>query len=146
MSEIQWKIETGHRGTDDPAVAADAWLLQLLREKTNWTERKTEPFSFGICDQNCWIAAASGTYLFETCYLDLIATDPGCRGKGLATALLRHLEQECLKRGVRRIFLSTQDFQAPGFYEKQGFECCGQMTDVPFAGTTRFFFMITLSE
>ncbi len=41
MSEIQWKIETGHRGTDDPAVAADAWLLQLLREKTNWTERKT---------------------------------------------------------------------------------------------------------
>lgn len=146
MSEMQWKVETGSQDAEDPAAAADTWLLQLLREKTVWTERRAEPFSFGVRDKGRWIAAASGTYLFESCYLDLIATDPSCRGKGLAAALIGHLEQECLKRGVNRIFLSTQDFQAPGFYEKQGFECCGKMVDVPFSGTTRFFFAKTLSK
>jgi GNAT superfamily N-acetyltransferase len=44
------------------------------------------------------------------------------RGLGYAKALLDAFVEEARKRGVRRIWVSSYDFQAPGMYEKAGFE------------------------
>jgi putative acetyltransferase len=60
-------------------------------------------------------------------------TAAAARGRGVASALLRHLLAEARTGGYRRLFLDTgsQEFFAPArrLYERHGFEDCP-----PFAG------------
>lgn len=43
------------------------------------------------------------------------------RGKGIGRALLRAAEEEGRKFGCRFAFVDTFEFQAPAFYEKEGY-------------------------
>ena len=48
--------------------------------------------------------------------------DEAYRGRGYARALLNAFVMEACSRGVRRIWVASYDFQAPGMYEKAGFK------------------------
>jgi putative acetyltransferase len=52
---------------------------------------------------------------------------PPARGRNVATALLKRLEDEARGRGVRRLVLETGDnrYAAIKFYEREGFTRCG---------------------
>jgi len=63
-------------------------------------------------------------------YWDFLAVDilwlhEEWRGQGLGTQLLQTAEQEAIARGCHQAHLDTFEFQAPGFYEKQGYQCWG---------------------
>jgi len=47
--------------------------------------------------------------------------DEAYRGRGYARALLDAFIAEACSRGVRRIWVASYDFQAPGIYQKAGF-------------------------
>jgi len=47
--------------------------------------------------------------------------DEAYRGRGYARTLLDAFVAEARSRGVRRIWVASYDFQAPGMYEKAGF-------------------------
>jgi ribosomal protein S18 acetylase RimI-like enzyme len=47
--------------------------------------------------------------------------DPAWRGRGLGRALLDAMVEEARARGVKRIWVASYDFQAPGLYERAGF-------------------------
>ena len=53
------------------------------------------------------------------------------RGKGFGTALLNRAEQIALERPCHVAFLSTLTFQAPGFYEKCGYQAFGKLPYAP---------------
>lgn len=53
------------------------------------------------------------------------------RGQGLGEALMRAAIAAAQARGCRLMFLSTHSFQAPGFYEKLGFEVVATIPDKP---------------
>ena len=48
--------------------------------------------------------------------------DKAYRGRGYARALLTAFVGEVCRRGARRIWVASYDFQAPAFYEKAGFK------------------------
>jgi len=50
------------------------------------------------------------------------------RGSGHGRKLLDAFVGEAVRRGVRRVWVASYDFQAPGFYEKAGFR---RMAELP---------------
>ena len=61
-----------------------------------------------------------------------------CRGTGLGRELLWQVEEEARNKGARLIHLDTFDFQARGFYERNGYEVFGVLEDCP-AGHRRYY-------
>jgi GNAT superfamily N-acetyltransferase len=62
------------------------------------------------------------------------------RGKGLGSRLIKAAESRARRRGGRLIHLNTFSFQAPGFYEKQGYRRFGGMSGSP-RGEQRHFYV-----
>jgi len=60
------------------------------------------------------------------------------RGQGHGRRLLEAAERRAVERGCRHVFIDTFSFQAPGFYEKQGYEIYGRADDWP-VGHTHYF-------
>ena len=61
----------------------------------------------------------------ELVAVDVLWVDEGHRGQGLGAAVLAHVEAQARAQGARRVELNTFGFQAPGFYEKQGYRRFG---------------------
>lgn len=57
--------------------------------------------------------------------------DDDHRGKGLGTQLVKQMEQVAKSRGCTRAKVNTWSFQAPGFYQRLGYEVCGTIPDFP---------------
>ena len=67
------------------------------------------------------------------------------RKRGLGSRILREAEKEGVRRGCSRAVLSTLSFQAPGFYQRQGWEVLGRIDCDP-PGHTRFMMTKTLAS
>ncbi len=119
----------------------DSLLLQKLKEQTGREDRQEKTFISTAYVNGIKAGGIVARRLFESCYIDLLAVVPDFRSHGIGTRLLERLEQECRNEGIGTLFLNTQDFQAPNFYEQNGFERIGEMKDVPFKGTIRIFFV-----
>ena len=61
--------------------------------------------------------------------------EPGFRGRGLGLALLDAAIAEARVRGCRQAFVMSYDFQAPGLYERRGFERLAEIGDWPLGHT-----------
>ncbi|WP_207888452.1 GNAT family N-acetyltransferase [Pseudomonas sp. 30_B] len=64
-------------------------------------------------------------------YIDYLWLQGDQRGNGLGAQLIAQAETEARRRGCVGVFLYTYSFQAPVFYEKQGFERMGVLEDCP---------------
>jgi GNAT superfamily N-acetyltransferase len=53
------------------------------------------------------------------------------RGQGIGTSVLQKAKAIAIKRGCTRCVLSTFEFQARVFYEKQGYSVSGKLQDYP---------------
>ena len=70
--------------------------------------------------------------------------DETYRGRGCARALLTAFVAEACRRGVRRIWVVSHDFQAPEMYEKAGFTRMAEFEGWP-EGHTNVVLCKTLS-
>jgi ribosomal protein S18 acetylase RimI-like enzyme len=57
-----------------------------------------------------------------SCYIRSFWVHKELRGQDLGTQLLQAVEREALNHGCQQIVLESFSFQAPGFYQKLGFE------------------------
>ena len=71
-------------------------------------------------------------------YISLMWLPEGLRGKGYGQKLLEMAEEEGRKRGAKYSYLDTFSFQAPGFYQKFGYQEFGKLEEFP-PGHTRYF-------
>jgi GNAT superfamily N-acetyltransferase len=71
-------------------------------------------------------------------FLDLFHLPASLRGSGLGTKILAAFEDEARKRGCRSAVLYTISFQAPAFYEKNGWVRFGEI-ESDLEGISRIF-------
>ncbi len=77
------------------------------------------------------VAGATGHTWGKTCELRQVWVAESIRERGLGRGMLAEAEAEAVRRGCRQLVLSTYCFQAPGFYQKLGFELIGEIPDYP---------------
>ena len=73
-------------------------------------------------------------------YIELLWLSARTRGTGFGSRLIEEAERLARRRGSRLIHLNTYSFQAPGFYERQGYRRFGGMTGSP-RGESRHFYV-----
>jgi ribosomal protein S18 acetylase RimI-like enzyme len=77
------------------------------------------------------VGVAAGYTWAGTSELKHMWIDEAYRGRGYARALLNAFVTEACSRGVRRIWVASYDFQAPGMYERAGFKRIAEFKDWP---------------
>lgn len=71
-------------------------------------------------------------------YVRILWVSEALRGRGLGRRLMEAAEQRAVERGCRHVFLDTFSFQAPGFYEKLGYQVYAKALDWP-VGHAHYF-------
>lgn len=84
------------------------------------------------------VGGASGRTSLGMLFLDLFHLPETLRGMGIGTEVLRRFEEEGRRRGCRSAVLYTISFQAPEFYERNGWVRFGEVPCDP-PGTSRIF-------
>ncbi len=89
------------------------------------------------------VGGASGRTSPGLLFLDLFHLPETLRGMGVGTEVLRRFEEEGRRRGCRSAVVYTISFQAPQFYERNGWVRFGEVPCDP-PGTSRIFLSKTL--
>ena len=90
------------------------------------------------------IAGLAGEVFWNSLYVHLLWVDEPYRRQGYGGRLLRHVERLAIEASCDCVYLSTFEFQAPGFYAKQGYSVIGELPDVP-RGSRRQWFSKTVT-
>jgi GNAT superfamily N-acetyltransferase len=77
--------------------------------------------------------------------VNLLWVEAAWRGRGYGRTLLHTAEAEALHRGCANAHLDTLDFQALGFYLKEGYTVFGELHGLP-PGHTRYYLQKALSQ
>ena len=80
------------------------------------------PFSFVAKESDEIVGAITGFTCYSEVYIDELVVMEKHRGKNIGTQLIKTVEEYYKNDGFNNINLCTNEFQAPHFYEKCGFE------------------------
>ncbi len=109
--------------------------------KPHFPDLEENSFGLFVRDQKTNILGGlTGKFLFTTCHITYLWLSESIRGKGMGTKLIKQIESEAKILGIENIFLDTYTFQAPGFYEKIGFNDTGRYKDYPLPGVDKVFY------
>ncbi|RWL45360.1 MAG: GNAT family N-acetyltransferase [Mesorhizobium sp.] len=118
---------------DLPSAELDAIEEHLHDDNRRLTGRDDDrALIFALRDeQGRAVGIAAGYSWAGIAELTQMWVDEAYRGLGHARKLLDAFVAEATARGVRRIWVATHDFQAPGLYEKAGFERMAEFAGWP---------------
>jgi GNAT superfamily N-acetyltransferase len=74
-----------------------------------------------------------------TGFVEALWVTENLRRRGLGSRLLLAAETEARRRGCHEMQLHTHSYQAPGFYERRGYEVIARLPGWPGNGTRIFF-------
>ena len=80
------------------------------------------PFCFIAKENDEMVGAIAGATFFSEVYIDELVVREDQRGKEIGTKLINAVEEYYKNSGFDNMNTCTNEFQAPNFYEKCGFE------------------------
>lgn len=122
-------------------------LRKNNREKCEWLQKNISPdinvsnsidSNFLVFDNDKLIGGAIGFVEYNWYFLDLLYIDEYYRGQDIGTKLIKEIEDFAIKENLTGIRMETWDFQARGFYEKNGYKVFAKIEDCP-PGTIDYF-------
>lgn len=119
---------------DDFSLDEINWLEDRLYEHNRAATGRGDGLGLGFAVRDragALIGAAAGYTWAGMCELKQVWVDPGHRGQGLGRRLVEAVIAEAARRGCSAIFLASYSFQAPGLYERCGFERVAEVADFP---------------
>src|SRR5690349_11314552 len=89
-------------------------------------------FSFFIRNDGQEILAGLAGWVWASaCEIQTLWVHPSLRGQGYGQRLLKAAEDKARECGCRVILISSYSFQAPSFYQKNGYELVWKLQDFP---------------
>ncbi|MGB8183686.1 MAG: GNAT family N-acetyltransferase [Pseudolabrys sp.] len=131
-------IEEKHDSSADEVAAIERCLYEHNCQASGFSDGKDLGFVARDTDGNI-IGAALGYSWGGISELKQLWVAEPSRGRGLGSALLDKFINQARKRGARRIWLASYDFQAPAFYERAGFTRVIDLKDWPIGHTNSIF-------
>lgn len=127
-------IGSCHIGTADPKLLDNiigAGLDDHIT-KTGAPVYRPSPYCLSVTDDaGNVIGGLSGELLWGWLFISLLWVDEKARGRGLGRQLVTQAENDLRQQGGSGLYLWTQDWEAPGFYEKIGFQRFVTLPDFP---------------
>jgi GNAT superfamily N-acetyltransferase len=135
--------------SSDPQVGIDhvrAWLREYnlqangpFMEKLERPESKPEPLVLLARSDGRILGGLVGETVFTWLRVSIMAIDPARRRQGIGAALLNRAETDARQRGCKYAYVDTMEYQAPAFYERQGYAIAGRLDDWDSHGHAKFF-------
>ena len=99
------------------------------------------PFCFIAKTGDVLVGVITGATFFSEIYIDELVVKETYRGKGIGTQLVNEIQEYYKEYGFNNINCCTNEFQAPGFYEKCGFELEFVRTNKVNPKLTKYFYV-----
>jgi GNAT superfamily N-acetyltransferase len=134
---MNWKII---KSTAEEIELIDNKLGDFNKTQVDYTSKMDYlPLYFNIKDeQSNIIAGINALTCWQMVHISELYVDQLHRGKAIGTLLLHKVESEAKAMGATTSHTDTFDWQAKGFYLKNGYEIFGVIEDCP-KGHKRFF-------
>lgn len=106
-----------------------SWFKDNISEDINISSVKNN--NFLAFDNDKLIGGAIGFVEFNWYFLDLLYIDEEYRNRNIGTNLIKEIEKFALKEHLTGVRMETWNFQAKGFYEKNGYSVFGEIKNCP---------------
>lgn len=129
------------RSTREDMMLIDEGIMAYNKGKVPFTQEPAFiPVNRVIRNEEGEIIAGvnSMIYCWRVLAIDVLWVKEAYRKMGYGTQLLQELEKVAKEEKCSMIHLDTFDFQAKGFYEKNGFEVFGTLENCP-PGHARYY-------
>ena len=101
---------------------------------------ESEPLNLYVEDEHGEIMAGLVAETFGNWLeIEYLFVKEDLRGQGIGSQLLQQAKSEAKKRNCRFAFVNTYQFQAPGFYQKQGYKEVFTLKDYPYTGQRHYY-------
>lgn len=138
MSEYRIETINGDLKPEDKKVMVDG-MLSYHASKGH--PRKTEQFSIIIkTSHNKLVGTIIVSFLWNGMHIDSLWIKESLRNHDWGSKLLNLAEKEGVKRGCSIAYTDTFSWQAPQFYEKQGYKLYGKLDDFPEKNTLFYYY------
>ena len=106
-----------------------SWFKDNISEDINIPSVKNN--NFLAFDNDKLIGGAIGFVEYNWYFLDLLYIDEEYRNRNIGTNLIKEIEKFALKEHLTGVRMETWNFQAKGFYEKNGYSVFGEIKNCP---------------
>jgi GNAT superfamily N-acetyltransferase len=135
--------------TDAPPADAEAAIRDGLSDynlqKAGYRDHRPLAILVSDPDTGAVVGGLLGRTSFGLLYVDRFFLPENLRKQGLGSRIIRAAEKEGRRRGCSRALLTTLEFQAPGFYQRQGWQVLAKLDGDPPA-PTRFLMTKKLAK
>jgi GNAT superfamily N-acetyltransferase len=129
---------------EDVAIVADGLDSFNVQESGTDDRRPLAVFVKDAASRQV-VGGLTGRTSLGLLFVDLFYIPPALRRSGIGSDVLRQAEDEGRRRGCRTAVVYTISFQAPGFYERNGWRIFGEVPCDP-PGTSRVFLTKDLGQ